>query len=80
MFTTELWQFFGLVVAPLIGVLFGGIVYWLRKLDDRQYNLAMNSVTRNDIVEALRPINERLTRIESHIQNAPSHSPRWRDT
>lgn len=83
MFTAELWQFFGLVVVPLIGIIFGGIVYWLRKLDDRQYYSAMNSVTKSDLAEALRPLNERLIRIENRIETSgPPSAPvsRWRSS
>ncbi|TVR97357.1 MAG: hypothetical protein EA406_09850 [Rhodospirillales bacterium] len=82
MFTAELWQFFALVVVPLIGVIFGGIVYWLRKLDDRQYYAAMNGVNKSDLAEALRPLNERLIRIENRIETgAPPSAPvsRWRN-
>lgn len=79
MFTTELWQFFGVVVAPLVGILIGGLSYWIRKLDDRQYHIAVNSVTREDLVESLRPINERLFRIENRLQNSHSQFPRWRN-
>jgi hypothetical protein len=68
-FTAELWQFFGIVVAPLIGLVIGSIVYWLRKLDDRQYHAAVNSISKTDLVEALRPINERLIRIENRLEN-----------
>lgn len=79
MFTPELWQFFGIVVAPLVGVLIGGLSYWLRKLDDRQYHIAMNSVTREDLVESLRPINERLIRIENRLQGETSCHHRRRN-
>ena len=82
MFTAELWQFFGVIVAPLIGLLVGGTVYWLRKLDDRQYHAAMNSVSKADLIEGLRPINERLIRIENILQGRTSGSTsspsRWR--
>lgn len=77
MFTPELWQFFGIVVAPLVGILIGGLSYWLRKLDDRQYHIAMNSVTREDLVESLRPINERLIRIENRLQGEVSYHHRY---
>lgn len=83
MFTAELWQFFGIVVAPLIGLVIGSIVYWLRKLDDRQYHAAVNSVSKADLAEALRPINERLIRIENRLENSRpptgnQPSSRWR--
>jgi hypothetical protein len=82
-FTAELWQFFGVVIAPLIGLIIGSIVYWLRKLDDRQYHAAMNSVSKADLVEALRPINERLARIENRIESRLSGNTlsqsRWRN-
>ena len=82
MFTAESWQFFGIIVAPLIGLLIGGCVYWLRKLDDRQYHAAMNSVSKGDLTEGLRPINERLMRIENILQSQTSSSTsspsRWR--
>jgi hypothetical protein len=81
-FTAELWQFFGVVVIPLIGLLVGGIVYWVRKLDDRQYHAITNSVTKTDLAEALRPIHERLIRIENGLQNrtgdSTSSPSRWR--
>ncbi len=82
MFTAELWQFFGIVVAPLIGLVIGSIVYWLRKLDDRQYHAAVNSVSKADLAEALRPMNERLIRIENRLESrTPANSQpssRWR--
>jgi hypothetical protein len=81
-FTAELWQFFGVVVAPLIGLIIGGIVYWLRKLDDRQYHAAVNSVSKTDLAEALRPMNERLIRIENRLETRSSSGnqppSRWR--
>lgn len=81
MFTAELWEFFGVIVAPLIGVLIAGVVYWLRKLDDRQYQIAVNSVTRADLIEALRPINERLIRMENRMHGQQQQSsPRWRSS
>ena len=82
MFTAELWQFFGIVVAPLIGLVIGSMVYSLRKLDDRQYHAAMNSVNKADLAEALRPLNERLIRIENRLESrtAGGGQPlsRWR--
>lgn len=82
MFPAELWQFFGIVLVPLIGLMVGSVVYWLRKLDDRQYHAIANSVTKADLTEALRPIHERLIRIENSLQNrtsANTSSPsRWR--
>lgn len=82
MFTTELWQFFGVVVAPLIGLVIGSMVYWLRKLDDRQYQAAMHSVSKADLANALRPMNERLVRIENRLESrtAGGSQPlsRWR--
>jgi hypothetical protein len=80
MFTTELWQFFGVVVVPLIGLLIGGVVYGLKKLDDRLFHIAVNSVTRTDLVESLRPINERVTRLESRVHASPPQPPRWRNS
>jgi hypothetical protein len=81
-FTVELWQFFGVVVTPLIGLVIGSMVYWLRKLDDRQYHAAMNSVSKADLVEALRPMNERLIRIENRLESRATGgnqpSLRWR--
>jgi hypothetical protein len=74
----EFWNVFGVLVVPLIGVVIGGIIYWLRKLDDRQYHIAVNNVTRADLVDALRPINERLIRIEGRLPNNSSQSTRWR--
>jgi hypothetical protein len=79
-----LWQFFGIVVVPLISLVIGGVIYWLRKLDDRQYHAAANSVTKADLTEALRPIHERLIRIENGLHSrasgsiSPSSSSRWR--
>ena len=82
MFPAELWQFFGIVVVPLVGLVVGSVVYWLRKLDDRQYHAAVNSVTKADLTEALRPIHERLIRIENGLHNRTpgsiSPSSRWR--
>jgi hypothetical protein len=81
-FPAELWQFFGIVVVPLLGLVVGSVVYWLRKLDDRQYFAASNSITKADLTEALRPINERLIRIENILQSQASSSTsspsRWR--
>jgi hypothetical protein len=81
-FPAELWQFFGIVVVPLVGLVIGSVVYWLRKLDDRQYHVMANSVTKSDLAEALRPIHERLIRIENGLQNRSSDSTsspsRWR--
>lgn len=79
MFAPEIWQFFGLVVAPLLGVIVGGIIYWLKKLDDRQYTVATHSVTRSDLLESLRPINERLIRIENRLPNPPPTPTRWKN-
>lgn len=83
MFTAELWQFFGIVVAPLIGLVIGSMVYWLRKLDDRQYLAAGTSVSKADLAEALRPLYERLVRIENRLENRiPGNtlsSSRWRN-
>lgn len=82
MFPPELWQFFGIVLVPLIGLVVGSIVYWLRKLDDRQYHALANSVSKTDLAEALRPIHERLIRIENGLQNRTGDSTfspsRWR--
>ena len=82
MFPAELWQFFGIVLVPLIGLMVGSVVYWLRKLDDRQYHVIANSVTKADLTEALRPIHERLIRIEDGLQNRTygntSSPSRWR--
>lgn len=84
MFTPELWQFFGVVVAPLVGVIFGGITYWLRKVDDRQYQAAINSVSKADLADALRPVNERVVRIENRLEHrgpvGPQPVSRWRNT
>jgi MFS superfamily sulfate permease-like transporter len=81
-FPPELWQFFGIVLVPLIGLVVGSIVYWLRKLDDRQYHALANSVSKTDLEEALRPIHERLIRIENGLQNrtgdSTSSPSRWR--
>lgn len=82
MFPAELWQFFGIVVVPLVGFVVGSVVYWLRKLDERQYHAAVNSVTKADLTEALRPVHERLIRIENGLQSRTSGSTsspsRWR--
>lgn len=78
MFTSELWQFFGVIVVPLVGVLVGGVVYMLRKLDDRLYHLAVNAVTRADLLESTRPLSERITRLEGQLQGGQPHPPRWR--
>lgn len=82
MFPPELWQFFGIVLVPLIGLCVGSVVYWLRKLDDRQYFATTNSVTKTDLTDALRPIHERLIRIENGLQNRTpdnmSPPSRWR--
>jgi hypothetical protein len=81
-FPAELWQFFGIVLVPLIGLIVGSVVYWLRKLDDRQFHIASSSITKADLTDALRPIHERLIRIENGLQNRPSDSTsspsRWR--
>lgn len=84
MFTAELWQFFGVIVAPLIGIVFGGVTYWLRRLDDRQYHAAMNSVSKSDLAEALRPLNERMIRLENRVESRGPTGPlplsRWRNS
>lgn len=83
MFEAELWQFFGIIVVPLIGIVFGGVTYWLRKLDDRQYQFVMNSVSKTDHVEALRQLNERISRLEGRLDSRPSGPPpvsRWRNS
>jgi hypothetical protein len=78
MIDKDFWNIFGVMVVPLIGIVIGGMIYWLRKLDDRQYHIAVNTVTRADLVESLRPINERLIRIESRLPNNLTNSTRWR--
>lgn len=76
----DFWNIFGMLIVPLIGVIMGGMVHWLRKLDDRQYHLAVNTVTRADLVEALRPLNERLVLLEGRLPTASAQSPRWRNS
>lgn len=80
MLDSEFWNLFGMLIVPLIGVVIGGMIHWLRKLDDRQYHIAVNTVTRADLVEALRPLNERLVRIENRVSSTSSKPQRWRDT
>ena len=61
------WALFVAVVIPLVAVV-GGIAFtWLRKLDERQFDLMRNTATRDDLIAMESRIDARLDRMEDHL-------------
>lgn len=69
-FSPAVWAVLTAFVLPLIAVVVGSLAYWVRKLDDRTFNLAVKSVTHEALQIALRPTNDRLDRIEHRLNGA----------
>lgn len=55
------------IFIPLAGALFGGIVYWLRKLDDRLFQVRGDNLTKQELHGELGPLYERIRGIDSQL-------------
>lgn len=41
-FHPQVWGLISIIIVPLFALFLGGVVYWLRKLDERVYVLAQS--------------------------------------
>ena len=80
--TTSAWTWLAVIVVPLLTLCLGGLTYWVRKLDDRQFEIVQEVVTRTDLERATDRLERRLEGLARLVveSNRPNHERRAEPT
>ena len=78
--STSAWTWLAVIVVPLLTLCLGGLTYWVRKLDDRQFEIVQEVVTRTDLERATDRLERRLEGLARLVveSNRPDHERRSR--
>lgn len=57
-----------ILLAAIFGATLGALSYWVRKVDDRQFEFAKHYVTREELGKSLTAIHEDLRAIQTTIR------------
>jgi hypothetical protein len=76
--STSAWTWLAVIVMPLMTLCLGGLTYWVRKLDDRQFEIVQEVVTRTDLERATDRLERRLEGLARLVveSNRPDHERR----
>ncbi|HYN39572.1 MAG TPA: hypothetical protein VES39_09995, partial [Rhodospirillales bacterium] len=58
--STSAWTWLAVIVVPLVTLCLGGLTYWVRKIDDRQFEIVQEVVTKTDLERATDRLEGRL--------------------
>ena len=83
--STSAWTWLAVIVVPLVTLCLGGLTYWVRKIDDRQFEIVQEVVTKTDLERATDRLEGRIEGLarlvlESNRQDHERRAepPRWR--
>ncbi len=76
--STSAWTWLAVIVVPLVTLCLGGLTYWVRKLDDRQFEIVQEVVTKTDLERATDRLERRLEGLARLVveSNRPDHERR----
>lgn len=76
--STSAWTWLAVIVVPLMTLCLGGLTYWVRKLDDRQFEIVQEVVTKTDLERATDRLERRLEGLARLVveSNRPGHERR----
>ena len=63
----DIWPLLEVVVFPLFFSMFGGMWWWLKKLDERQFSMLREMATRDDLKDMEIRINQHLCLIDNRL-------------